>query len=345
MRLLAWCVVLMAVALATACGGSSGDRIAFVTTGGGDPEIAMLDVNSGETTALTENQSEELSPRWSPDGKTIAYSSDQSGKLEINLLDVNDGAITRLTYNGGDDRTPLWSPDGDRIAFMSQHGDTSDMYVMALAGGEPNRISINAGNSGEPVLGDWSPDGEWLVFYSHGSGDGLGDGSEDARGLWLRNPNGVNVLRLTAARDRDPAWSPEGDKIAFVRKENGSDDIFVLRFLGGGSAPGEFEITRLTQHESNDQSPNWSPDGLNLVFVSYRDGNGEIYSMAADGSKQLRLTNNEADDVTPDWSPDSRRIVFVSYVYGQSEVFMMNADGSDQRRLTNNSAEDYSPNW
>ena len=344
-RLLAWCVVLMAVALAAACGGSSGDRIAFVTTGGGDPEIAVLDVKTGEATTLTENQSKELSPRWSPDGKTIAFSSDQSGGLEINLLDVKERTITRLTYNGGDDRTPLWSPEGDRIAFMSEHGDKSDMYVMPLAGGEPNRISINAGNSGDPILGGWSPDGQWLVFYSDGSGDSSGDDSGEERGLWLRNPNGVNILRLTTGLDRDPAWSPDGDMIAFVRRWNGSDDIFVLRFLGGGSIPGEFDISRLTQHESNDQSPNWSPDGLNLVFVSYRDGNGEIYSMAADGSKQRRLTNNEADDVTPDWSPDSRRIVFVSYVYGQSEVFVMNADGSDQRRLTNNSAEDYDPNW
>ena len=249
--------------------------------------------------------------------------------------------VTRLTYNGGDDRTPLWSPDGNRIAFMSEYGDRSDMYVMPLAGGEPNLISINAGNSGEPVLGDWSPDGEWLVFYS----DASDDGSDEERGLWLRNPDGVNLLHLTTGLDRDPAWSPEGDRIAFIRRENGSDDIFVLRFLGGGSTPGEFETSRLTHQDSNDRSPNWSPDGLNLVFVSYRDGNGEIYSMAADGAKQRRLTNNEADDVTPDWSPDSRRIVFVSYVYGQSEVFVMNADGSDQRRLTNNSAEDYDPNW
>ena len=96
-RLLAWCVVLMAVALAAACGGSSGDRIAFVTTGGGDPEIAVLDVKTGEATTLTENQSKELSPRWSPDGKTIAFSSDQSGELEINLLDVKERTITRLT--------------------------------------------------------------------------------------------------------------------------------------------------------------------------------------------------------------------------------------------------------
>ena len=130
----------------------------------------------------------------------------------------------------------------------------------------------------------------------------------------------------------------------FAHKRD-NDDIFVLRFLGGGRVSNDFEVIRLTQQESNEGSPNWSPDALNLAFVSYRDGDGEIYSMSADGSKQRQLTNNEADDLTPDWASDGRRIAFVSHVYGQSEIFIMNADGAEQQRLTNNSAEDHSPDW
>ena len=60
------------------------------------------------------------------------------------------------------------------------------------------------------------------------------------------------------------------------------------------------------------QAPAWSPDGRTIVFVSWRDGNGEVYAMDADGSTPRNLTRNPAKDVRPAWSPDGRRIAFVS---------------------------------
>ena len=60
------------------------------------------------------------------------------------------------------------------------------------------------------------------------------------------------------------------------------------------------------------QAPAWSPDGRTIVFVSWRDGNGEVYAMDADGSEPRNLTQHPAKDVRPAWSPDGRRIAFVS---------------------------------
>ena len=60
------------------------------------------------------------------------------------------------------------------------------------------------------------------------------------------------------------------------------------------------------------QAPAWSPDGRTIVFVSWRDGNGEVYAMDADGSGPRNLTQNPAKDVRPAWSPDGRSIAFVS---------------------------------
>ena len=60
------------------------------------------------------------------------------------------------------------------------------------------------------------------------------------------------------------------------------------------------------------QAPAWSPDGRTIVFVSWRDGNGEVYAMDADSSSPRNLTQNPAKDVRPAWSPDGRRIAFVS---------------------------------
>ena len=324
----------LAVLLAAACGPSRGDRLVFVSMVDGDPEIVVVDTKTGEATPITDNGSRDLHPRWSPDGKKIVYTSDQAGDMEINVVDPDGKSITRLTHNGGDDRSPRWSPDGKRLAFISEQEGAPEVYLMSATGGRATKITSNGA---EDILGDWSPNGEWLVYYSKGT--------MDERGLWLRNPDGVNLVRLTTGKDRDPVWSPDGKHIAFVRWDGGNADLFVLRKLADGTWQDGIEVTRLTQHEADDISPNWSPDARSIVFVSFRDGSAEIYSMRVDGSKQRRLTNNTADDLTPDWSSDGKRIAFVSSLYGQSEIFVMNADGSQQRRLTNNTAEDFSPNW
>ena len=98
-------------------------------------------------------------------------------------------------------------------------------------------------------------------------------------------------------------------------------------------------------HPADVQAPAWSPDGRTIVFVSWRDGNGEVYAMDADGSGPRNLTQHPAKDVRPAWSPDGRSIAFVSSRDRQSEIYVMNADGSRKRNLTRDRASDDSPTW
>jgi WD40-like Beta Propeller Repeat len=88
------------------------------------------------------------------------------------------------------------------------------------------------------------------------------------------------------------------------------------------------------------QAPAWSRDGRTIVFVSWRDGNREVYAMDADGSGPRNLTQHPARDVRPAWSPNGRRIAFVSLRDGNAEVYVMNADGSGKRKLTQDRAGD-----
>ena len=91
-----------------------------------------------------------------------------------------------------------------------------------------------------------------------------------------------------------------------------------------------------------------------IAFSSNRDGNTEIYVMAADGKNQRRLTNNPASDYSPSWSPDGKRIAFVSRRDGHvhpirgwstSEIYVMDADGGNQQNLTNDPHHDWYPSW
>jgi Tol biopolymer transport system component len=82
-----------------------------------------------------------------------------------------------------------------------------------------------------------------------------------------------------------------------------------------------------------------------IAYISYRDGNSEIYIMNVDGSEQVRLTNNPAEGWGPTFSSDGFKIAFTSDRYGNYEIYTMNIDGSEQINLTNNSALDMQPSF
>jgi len=317
-----------------ACGSYFEGQILVVSDRDGDSEIFLLSPKNGEMSRLTNNESQDFSPHWSPDGKKIIYLSNESGLLQVNQMDLDEQTIRQMTYESSVEGPPLWSPDGQRFVFTADIEGNLEIFWMDTDGGEPTRVTDNALTE---RLGDWSPDGQWLVFYND-------EPTEDI-GLWLRNPDGVNLIRLTKGTDSQPVFSPDGRRIAFVRAHQGNADIYVLKRADDGTWRDPVESSRLTQEVEKDFYPVWSQDGKSMIFVTFRDGNGEVYLMRADGARQQRLTNNTAQDGNPVWSPDGSFIAFVSFVYGKGEIFVMDADGGAQRRLTNSDANELDPDW
>ena len=138
-----------------------------------------------------------------------------------------------------------------------------------------------------------------------------------------------------------PAWSPDGTKIAFSHLAHGFDTHQIVLMNADGSGR-----TALTSGEVSKTNPAWSPEGEEIAF----EGSGDIYVMDADGTDQRNLTNNTVREYSPTWSPDGTRIAFFTDTRGMNgegttEIFVMNADGSGRTNITNGAGEDSYPAW
>ena len=130
------------------------------------------------------------------------------------------------------------------------------------------------------------------------------------------------------------ATNPLHSKIVFYSNRDGNHEIYTMNSNGTNQ-------TQLTFSEGSDISPTWSPDGSQIVFMSYRDGGekAEIYVMDAAGKNQRRLTHNPGPDSYPTWSPDGSQIAFMSDRHGGEKglplnIFVMDADGGNVRQVT-----------
>ena len=114
--------------------------------------------------------------------------------------------------------------------------------------------------------------------------------------------------------------------IAFTSDRDGNAEIYAV------DANGE-RLTRLTNNESSDTGPAWSPDGKRLVFTSDRQGNTEVFVIDADGTDAINLSRDPGQDTDPAWSPDGETIAFASERDGGQGIVLMHSSGLDKRNL------------
>ena len=153
--------------------------------------------------------------------------------------------------------------------------------------------------------------------------------------------DGGGQTRLTenAGEDHSPAWSPDGQRLAFVSTRDGNAEIYVMNADGSGQ-------TRLTNNTAGDLLPAWTRDGSQIGFVTNREGNDEIYLMNADGTNQINLTNNPSDDAFLAFSPDGMTIAFASKREdSQYDIYTMSSTGVAPIRLTTAEGDDINPSW
>jgi Tol biopolymer transport system component len=164
--------------------------------------------------------------------------------------------------------------------------------------------------------------------------------------IWVMRSDGMDQIRLTynitqqSGYAHDPAFSPDGTRIAFSRIINGTNaEIYVMNSDGSNK-------TKLTATNSAyEVAPSFSPDGRKLLFVGNMDGDSEIYVMDIDGSNLRQLTDNDYSEGDPAWSPDGARIAFDSDRSGNMVIWTIKADGSHPTNATNNPNLDFEPAW
>jgi Tol biopolymer transport system component len=231
-----------------------GSRIAF--NRGGDIHVmksAGMKPNGTGSRRLTSMTGTESDPTWSPDGTRIAFLANTAGQdeqtdAEIWVMNADGSGQRPITHNDSSERDPAWSPKGDKIAFVDERGDSpffdtdSNVYVMDANGNNQTNITPNVCSGGScdyqgydenPA---WSPDGT-KIAYEHGYGR-TGGGSRD---IWIMDPTDPSdddnysvsddvTTGDDGSSEGEPAWSPLGDKIAYmlVRAGDTNQDIAVM---------------------------------------------------------------------------------------------------------------------
>ena len=270
---------------------------------------------SGSPRRLTASGASANSPRWSPDGKTLAFLSARATEApsgaaaetprpQIFLLPIGSGGeaapLTKLK-NGA--QSFQWSPDGARIVCVAATGPSDN--VAPADRKSDVRHYAHAG----------------IYFNDTGWYD------DKRRHLWVINLPGGEAKRITDGQDwndTDPEWSPDGTRIAFVSDRTGkaydggqNTDVWTVAATGGA-------LTKISDHEFEDDQPRWSADGKQILFAGKTKSRqfSKLYRTSSSGGAASTLAVDDLDLIPKEleW-PRGDTFLFQTGFKGTSQIF------------------------
>jgi TolB protein len=279
-------------------------KLVFQTTIGGD--FYVINADGTGLRRITDG----ADPIWSPDGQQIAFVRwrNPRGVWVVNA----DGSGERRLFDWNEARWPSWSHDGSRILFSRQHGGRPSQakcfwgFCFTIEGRPYWRLAVvrlvdedfreppSAFISLAPI---WAPEEDRIVY-------------DDQHGLRIQSEDeSVSYLITDDARDTSPAWSPDGQKVAFTRRQHDHWEVYVVDVDGRN-------LKRLTDtpkkpngEVGNSAAPAWSPDGQYIAFLTDRTGRWEIWIMRPGGKGQRPMFDLELDGLPLEYAHVAERAI------------------------------------
>lgn len=319
----------------------NGSKIVFITD---KQELYTVNTDGSNPEKLSEkftpknnftSYSDFVNPVWSHDSKKIAFISHLEGKSSIYTVNADGTDLKQLVENTNYSSKLSWSPDGEKIAFVTGDYDNGEINVINIDGTNRKQLTNNSTNDEYPLF---SPDGKKIAFLSSKNKNFF------KNNIYLMDTDGSNQKKLTNSSGYkfNFSWSKNSEKILFTSNRNNRtnyiNEVFEISVSNS-------EVKRISDIYVYNESPVWAPDGNNIVFISGRDGNDEIYSMDKNGSNQVRLTKNSSSEQNPVWSPDGNKIAFISDKEDADNIYIMNKNGDSEILVSDNIHNYSSPSW
>jgi Tol biopolymer transport system component len=330
-------LIVLALAVAT---GAAGSLAAGATSAGGSAQasghvlltyvasnggICLIRRDGSHPVRLTARWKSIASPTWSPRGRYLAFGR-PTGPEQSKIFVANAHGQIRWRFgvghfNGG----PLWSPDGSHIAYSASWAHVYGLEVARMNGLDDHGV---AGSPPFPTYGPgnptWVPGGQRLAFDD-------GNFVDTPQGIFTVVTDGSD-RRLLIGNARQPAFSPDGSKLAYVAYIPWQfDGLFVAE--ADGSNP---RVIAPLSGQLSWSTPAWSPDGRRLAFnqstlLYGRVAQTDLIVVRADGSGErvLAAAAAPAGMSAPVWSPGGKFVAFVRYPSGA--IVVARADGGGQR--------------
>ena len=291
-----------------------------------DPAIASFDVQTGLLTGRAVGKTQ-LTVRGPGAGLAVTWNVTViAGSVKFTQPRVGIGLNQRHTLraNYADDQGNVlgpasnltWNSDNPQIASVGEDG------TVAGAGYGHAKVTATA-PGGKTAAADVYVVGEIIVASSRANPPGK------FQLYAIERSNLAQLTKLTpdTTSASDPAFSPDGSRIAFVSQRDGNAEIYIMNADGTGS-------TRVTNDPQPDGRPAFTPDGQALVFHSARTaGKQQIWTVNLDGTGLTQLTRDSVNS-SPTVSPDGQTIAYVSTRNKDGDIWLMARDGSNQRQFT-----------